>query len=404
MNPYTSIWTGVAEGDGPRDFHLVLLDAGRSKALADPEGRSALHCIKCSACMNVCPVFERTGGHAYESTYPGPIGAILSPQLAGMADHTTLPWASSLCGACYEVCPVKIDIPSVLIHLRQKVVAQGDGPAAERLAMEAVGRIFNSRRASTSGRRRPPGLGTSGRRSCSRGGPITATCPIRPGRRSGSGGVSEAREEILRRVREATGDVDGGSAATWDADADASYDRDPPGDGDMPGLLAQRDRGLQGHGDPRGGRGRRGQAVAEIAARHGATRLAIARGLEPEWCPGLAGAGRGARAVRGGAGRRGRCDHRLPRWPSPRRAPSCLDGGPGQGPRRLTLVPDLHVCIVLTGQIVPGVPQAVAALRDAAAGGRPLTFVSGPSATSDIELDRVEGVHGPRRLEVVLVG
>ena len=146
MNPYTSIWTGVADGDGPRDFHLILLDNGRSAALADPDGRSALHCIKCSACMNVCPVFERTGGHAYESTYPGPIGAILSPQLAGMKDHTDLPWASSLCGACYEVCPVKIDIPSVLIHLRQKVVEQGDGPAAERLAMEAVGRIFNSPR------------------------------------------------------------------------------------------------------------------------------------------------------------------------------------------------------------------------------------------------------------------
>ena len=80
-----------------------------------------------------------------------------------------------------------------------------------------------------------------------------------------------------------------------------------------------------------------------------------------------------------------------------------LDGGPGQGPRRLTLVPDLHVCVVREDQIVPGVPQAVAALRDAAAAGRPLTFVSGPSATSDIELDRVEGVHGPRRLEVVLV-
>ncbi len=146
MNPYTSIWAGVADGDGPRDFHLVLLDAGRSDTLADPGGRSALHCIKCSACMNVCPVFERTGGHAYESTYPGPIGAILAPQLAGMAEHTTLPWASSLCGACYEVCPVKIDIPSVLIHLRQRVIQAGDGPSAERLAMEAVGRVFNSRR------------------------------------------------------------------------------------------------------------------------------------------------------------------------------------------------------------------------------------------------------------------
>ena len=165
MNPYTSIWTGVADGDGPRDFHLVLLDAGRTSALADPEGRSALHCIKCSACMNVCPVFERTGGHAYESTYPGPIGAILSPQLAGMADHTTLPWASSLCGACYEVCPVKIDIPSVLIHLRQKVVAAGDGPGGRAAGDGGGGRGSSTARASTSARRRRPGW-APGCRSC----------------------------------------------------------------------------------------------------------------------------------------------------------------------------------------------------------------------------------------------
>ncbi|NOK07425.1 lactate utilization protein, partial [Myxococcus xanthus] len=83
MNPYTSMWTGVTEGDGPQEFHLVLLDNGRSAVLSDPKGRSALHCIRCSACMNVCPVYEQTGGHAYGSVYPGPIGAILSPQLTG---------------------------------------------------------------------------------------------------------------------------------------------------------------------------------------------------------------------------------------------------------------------------------------------------------------------------------
>ena len=82
--------------------------------LADEVGRQALHCIRCSACLNVCPVYSRTGGHAYESVYPGPIGAILTPQLRGLDQAPTLPWASSLCGACYEVCPVKIDIPSVL--------------------------------------------------------------------------------------------------------------------------------------------------------------------------------------------------------------------------------------------------------------------------------------------------
>ena len=111
MNPYTSLWTGVRENDGPQEFHLMLLDGGRSDVLADEVGRQALHCIRCSACLNVCPVYERVGGQAYESVYPGPIGAILTPQLHGLDQAPSLPWASSLCGACYEVCPVKIDIP-----------------------------------------------------------------------------------------------------------------------------------------------------------------------------------------------------------------------------------------------------------------------------------------------------
>ena len=96
----------------------MLLDAGRTRVLGDPAGRDALHCIRCSACLNVCPVYSRTGGHAYGSVYPGPIGAILTPQLLGIEKAPTLPFASSLCGACYEVCPVKIDIPRILLHLR----------------------------------------------------------------------------------------------------------------------------------------------------------------------------------------------------------------------------------------------------------------------------------------------
>jgi L-lactate dehydrogenase complex protein LldF len=122
MNPYTSMWTGVTPGDGPQRVHLVLLDNGRTAALASGTGRAALHCIRCSACLNVCPVYERTGGHAYGSVYPGPIGAILSPQLTGVEANASLPYASSLCGACYEVCPVKIDIPSILVDLRARHV------------------------------------------------------------------------------------------------------------------------------------------------------------------------------------------------------------------------------------------------------------------------------------------
>ncbi len=149
MNPYTSLWTGVHSDppDGPQEFHLVLLDNGRTDVLADEVGRQALHCIRCSACLNSCPVYSRVGGHAYESVYPGPIGAILTPQLHGLENAKTLPWASSLCGACYEVCPVKIDIPSILLHLRARVVREHKSKLSpEALAMEAVGRVFGSQK------------------------------------------------------------------------------------------------------------------------------------------------------------------------------------------------------------------------------------------------------------------
>ena len=123
MNPYTSWWTGVVPGDGPQRFHVVLLDNERSRILASARERQTLKCIRCAACMNTCPVYRQTGGHAYGSVYPGPIGAILTPQLMKMEYAQTLPYASSLCGACYEVCPVKINIPEVLIDLRARVTS-----------------------------------------------------------------------------------------------------------------------------------------------------------------------------------------------------------------------------------------------------------------------------------------
>jgi L-lactate dehydrogenase complex protein LldF len=139
MNPYTSLWTGATEA---QELHVVLLDNGRTRVLEDAVGRQALHCIRCSACLNVCPVYSRTGGHAYGSVYPGPIGAILTPQLIGIENAPSLPYASSLCGACYEVCPVKIDIPSVLLYLRGKTRK----PPAERATMRAVAWTFSGRR------------------------------------------------------------------------------------------------------------------------------------------------------------------------------------------------------------------------------------------------------------------
>ncbi len=150
MNPYTSLWSGVTPGDGPQEFHLVLLDNGRSAVLSDAEGRDALNCIRCSACLNVCPVYERAGGHAYGSVYPGPIGAILSPQLTGVEDNASLPYASSLCGACYDVCPVKINIPDILVHLRaehtEAQAARSRVPTAEAVAMQAAAVVMRSPR------------------------------------------------------------------------------------------------------------------------------------------------------------------------------------------------------------------------------------------------------------------
>jgi L-lactate dehydrogenase complex protein LldF len=146
MNPYTSLWTGTRAGDGPGEFHLVLLDNGRANMLADHIGSQALRCIRCSACLNVCPVYTRTGGHAYGSVYPGPIGAILTPQLQGLDRAGSLPYASSLCGACYEVCPVKIDIPSVLLHLRNAEVSTRPVTDPEKLSMRMLGRCFTDRR------------------------------------------------------------------------------------------------------------------------------------------------------------------------------------------------------------------------------------------------------------------
>ena len=144
MNPYTSLWTGVTPGDGPQRFHVVLLDNGRSAMLRRPVERQTLRCIRCAACMNACPVYRQTGGHAYGSVYPGPIGAILTPQLMHLQHAQTLPYASSLCGACYEVCPVKINIPQVLLELRAQVTNQERHQAARFLDPMYLGlRIAN---------------------------------------------------------------------------------------------------------------------------------------------------------------------------------------------------------------------------------------------------------------------
>ena len=129
ITSYVSMVTGPrreTDEDGPEEFHLVIVDNGRSKMLADPELREALYCIRCGACLNICPVYKKVGGHAYGWVYPGPIGAVVSPLLVGLKQAKDLPHASSLCGACREVCPVKINIPRMLLHLRNELAESPD--------------------------------------------------------------------------------------------------------------------------------------------------------------------------------------------------------------------------------------------------------------------------------------
>jgi len=151
LSCYTSFITGARQSDGrgPREFHLVLLDNGRTRILRDPVARETLLCLRCAACLNICPVYNQVGGHAYGWVYSGPIGAILSPQLLGTDIARALPFASTLCGACAEVCPVKIPIPQILLHLRHRV-SEGDAttraaiPLSTRVIAQTTARVFRS--------------------------------------------------------------------------------------------------------------------------------------------------------------------------------------------------------------------------------------------------------------------
>ena len=398
MNPYTSTWTGVTPGDGPQEVHVVLLDNGRTRALADEVGRQALRCIRCSACLNVCPVYERVGGHAYGSVYPGPIGAILNPLMKGVgvdAQTDSLPYASSLCGACYEVCPVKIDIPSVLVDLRAQVVDahRGGVPSATDVAMKGAATVFASgRRLGFAERFARLGTRAAGKLPLA---DCVDRCP-RPSQRApgvvpglveahaGRDDVS-AREEILARVRAATAGA-------------ASVPAPPP-------VRA---------GDPASG-----AALLDLFAERVADYRAVVERCTPEELPGRVAAAVEGRVavvpeglgvdVPGAIVDTGLTALELDEVDAvvteaavgvAETGTIVLDHGPGQGRRALTLVPDLHVCVVRADQVVPDVPDAVALLDPV----RPQTWISGPSATSDIELDRVEGVHGPRSLHVILVG
>jgi L-lactate dehydrogenase complex protein LldF len=147
LTTYQSFITGTkrnASDEGPEELHIVILDNGRSRMLAHPLTRQSLACIRCGACLNACPVYQQIGGHAYGSVYPGPIGSVITPQLIGIEKTAQLPYASSLCGACREVCPVKIDIPRLLLHLRAEIAASPKGNATERIVFKVWAKVMMS--------------------------------------------------------------------------------------------------------------------------------------------------------------------------------------------------------------------------------------------------------------------
>jgi L-lactate dehydrogenase complex protein LldF len=446
MNPYTSFWTGVREGDGPREFHLVLLDNGRTGALADEIGRQALRCIRCSACLNVCPVYARVGGHAYESVYPGPIGAILTPQLRGVEEAGSLPYASSLCGACADVCPVNIEIPRLLTHLRARERDSAARFDPEKLSMDGLYRIFSSRERYERAQRlarvasrplvrngriprapgplagwtssrdlpapaketfrewwrrtRPPSLGAPSPASSVARVPSTRRSlrpwGARPETGSGASDAQPPRAAILARIRAAIA-----GAAPPAAEPPAYRTEDSRSREEIVALFATRVAEYRATVHQVGEEDIRERA-GRICADHGAARLGVPPDLAPAWRPtgpelveddGLTAADLDALD-----GALTACAVAIAETGT-----FVLDGGAGQGRRSLSLVPDLHICVVRAEQVMGLVPEAVARLEPAVREGRPLTFVSGPSATSDIELSRVEGVHGPRILHVLLV-
>jgi len=146
---YNSIITGpkqLGELDGPEEMYVILLDNGRTELLANTNAREALYCIRCGACLNTCPVYKNIGGHAYDTTYSGPIGSVITPHLRGMHDYKHLSYASSLCGSCTDVCPVRINLHQLLLENRRESVVGGESDYSEKLAWKIWKQSSLSRR------------------------------------------------------------------------------------------------------------------------------------------------------------------------------------------------------------------------------------------------------------------
>jgi iron-sulfur cluster protein len=446
MNPYTSIFTGATPGNGPSNFHLVLIDNGRSSALAEETGRDVLRCIRCSACLNVCPVYERTGGHSYGNPYPGPIGAVLVPQLRRgqrTALEDSLPYASSLCGACYVACPVKIDIPKILVRLRSEVVDEKrrEHPHdPELVSMKVMEKGFSSarlfQRAIAVGgllgrlplrtlRFLPPPLNkwsaardapvppvTSFRTwfaSTHPEGNVTAADPVAsrvamvhlhdalhdaaPGH---VGADVAGREGVLSSIDAALGVTGRHSTLRTDREyrvtgrLDAAQRRELLKDR----LVDYRAHVVECEHDALSA------AVNDLLVAHGSKSLAAPHDVPGEWFASIS-AQVHLDEPQLSVSDLDTIDSTLSGCAvaMAQTGTIVLDSGTRQGRRALSLIPDHLIVVIFDDQIVEVVPEGVARLSATST----QTWISGPSATSDIELERIEGVHGPRNLDVILV-
>ena len=446
MNPYTSIFTGATPGNGPSHFHLVLIDNGRSSALAEDTGRDVLRCIRCSACLNVCPVYERTGGHSYGNPYPGPIGAVLVPQLR-RGERTpledSLPYASSLCGACYVACPVKIDIPKILVRLRSEVVDEKrrEHPRdPELLAMKVVEKGFSSarlfQRAITLGgllgrlplrtlRFLPPPLN---KWSAARDAPLPPATSFRTwfaqthpdGADSAS--APATRSTALVHYHDAVHDAQPGHVGQDVAGREgvlSSIATALGAQGHHTSLPSTREYRVEGTRDASLRRAllmdrlvdyrahvvqcddaSLSATINELLLAHGSRSVATPADVPASWTDSL-----DARVHRDQPILSVKDLDEIDSTISgcavaiAQTGTIILDSGVHQGRRALSLIPDHLIVVIFAEQIVEVVPEGVARLAPDST----QTWISGPSATSDIELERIEGVHGPRTLDVILV-
>ncbi len=446
MNPYTSIFTGATPGNGPSSFHLVLIDNGRSSALAEEDGRDVLRCIRCSACLNVCPVYERTGGHSYGNPYPGPIGAVLVPQLRRGTRtplEDSLPYASTLCGACYVACPVKIDIPKILVRLRSEIVDEKrrEHPRdPELLSMALVEKGFSSprlfQRAIALGalvgrlpfktlRYLPPPLN---KWSDARNAPMPETTSFRswfaqthPTSPSSRGPATVSRRPMVHRhgaVHDAKPghvgtDVAGreGVLSSIDAALGSTGRRSVLADGrpyrvvgsanagERRAILADRLRDYRAN-VVESDDARLSATINDLLVARGSNSVAAPADALPEWFESIVASVHLDEPTLS-VGELDAIDATVTACSVAiaQTGTIVLDSGVQQGRRILSLIPDHLIVVIRDEQIVEVVAEGVARLRADST----QTWISGPSATSDIELERIEGVHGPRNLDVVLV-